>query len=190
MPSRFFASTKGLNGDNPQTNPSFWDRGVWLCPGVTSRGILGQSFQSYGYNAYGLGSDSNSLGLGGHYGITHVAHPDELQLPGGAKLPVVKPPVSVSEVVNPSEMMAIGDGFHGNGTEVFSGQDLLWRHNSYEGFRDLTPAKARHLSKANVVYCDGHVESLSLKALFENTNDAAYLRWNRDDLPHRQRLQP
>jgi len=34
------------------------------------------------------------------------------------------------KVLNPSEMMAIGDVFHGNGTEIFTGTDLFWRHNS------------------------------------------------------------
>ena len=87
-------------------------------------------------------------------------------------------------------MMAIGDGFHGNATELFSGQDLFWRHDSYIGFRDSTPAKARHLSKASVVFCDGHVEALALKILFEDTTDAALRRWNRDHLPHRELLKP
>jgi prepilin-type processing-associated H-X9-DG protein len=104
--------------------------------------------------------------------------------------PVVEPAVNVSEIMNPSEMMAIGDGFHGNGTEIFSGQDLLWRHNSYAGFRDATPAKARHLAKANVEFCDGHVESPTLTFLFEDTTDAAFVRWNRDHLPHRELVQP
>jgi prepilin-type processing-associated H-X9-DG protein len=54
-------------------------------------------------------------------------------------------------------MMAIGDGFHGNGTEIYSGQDLFWRHDSYTGFQDATSPKARHLSKANVVFCGGHL---------------------------------
>ena len=58
-----------------------------------------------------MGVNPNSLGLGGHYGFTHVIQPGQP--------PVVKPPVSVSEVTNPSEMMAIGDGFHGNGTEIW-----------------------------------------------------------------------
>jgi prepilin-type processing-associated H-X9-DG protein len=171
-----------LAGDDYRSNPSFWGKGVWLCPGVKSKGILGQDFNSYGYNAFGVGVNSNSLGLGGHYGFTHVIQ--------AGQPPVVRPPVNEPEVLNPSEMMAISDGFHGNGTEIFSGQDLFWRHNSYVGFRDATPAKARHLSKANVLFCDGHVESPTLNVLFEDTTDAALIRWNRDHLPHRELLQP
>lgn len=154
--------------------------GVWLCPGVTSTGYLKDRFTYYGYNAYGLGVNSNSWGLGGHYGFTNT-------IPSG-RLPVVKPPVTPSEVFSPSEMIAIGDGLHGNRTDIFSGQDLLWRHDSFTGFRDATPAKARHFGKANIVFCDGHVESPTIAALFEDTSDAAYMKWNRDHQPHRERL--
>jgi prepilin-type N-terminal cleavage/methylation domain-containing protein/prepilin-type processing-associated H-X9-DG protein len=172
-----------VGGANTRSAPSFRGNGVWLCPGVKSKGILGDGFSSYGYNAFGIGVSSNfSLGLGGHYGFTHVMQ--------AGQPAVVKPPVTISEVISPSEMMAIGDGFHGNRTEIFSGQELFWRHNSYIGFLDATPAKARHLAKANVVFCDGHVESPTLKSLFEDTTDAALIRWNRDHLPHRELLQP
>jgi len=168
-----------LSGGN---SPNFWNKGVWLCPGVKSKGILGQSFNSYGYNAFGVGVSSNfSLGLGGHYGFTHVLQ--------AGQPPVVKPPVMASEIANPSDMMAIGDGFHGNGTEIYSGHDLLWRHDSYTAFQDATSPKARHLAKANIVFSDGHVESPTLKSLFEDTTDTALVRWNRDHLPHRE-LQP
>jgi prepilin-type N-terminal cleavage/methylation domain-containing protein/prepilin-type processing-associated H-X9-DG protein len=172
-----------VGGANTRSAPSFRGKGVWLCPGVKSKGAQGDGFMSYGYNAFGIGVSSNSsLGLGGHYGFTHTMQEGQPA--------VVKPPVSASEVSHPSRMMAIGDGFHGNGTEIFSGQDMLWRHNSYTGFRDATRAKARHLSKANVVFCDGHVEAPTLKSLFEDTADPALMRWNRDNLPHGALLQP
>jgi prepilin-type processing-associated H-X9-DG protein len=45
-------------------------------------------------------------------------------------------------------------------------------------------------ARANVVFCDGHVESPTLKFLFEDTSDAALARWNRDHLPHREKLSP
>jgi prepilin-type processing-associated H-X9-DG protein/prepilin-type N-terminal cleavage/methylation domain-containing protein len=47
-------------------------------------------------------------------------------------------------------------------------------------------ASSRHQGKANVVFCDGHVESLPLQFLFEDTSDEALSRWNRDHLPHRE----
>jgi prepilin-type processing-associated H-X9-DG protein len=44
--------------------------------------------------------------------------------------------------------------------------------------------------KANVVFCDGHVESPTLQFLFADTSDDALSRWNRDHQPHRERLAP
>jgi prepilin-type processing-associated H-X9-DG protein len=49
---------------------------------------------------------------------------------------------------------------------------------------------SRHQGKANVVFCDGHVESPALKFLFEDTSDVALVRWNRDHQPHREKLSP
>jgi hypothetical protein len=40
------------------------------------------------------------------------------------------------------------------------------------------------------VLCDGHVESPTLKFLFADTSDEALSRWNRDHLPHREKLTP
>ena len=48
----------------------------------------------------------------------------------------------------------------------------------------------RHQGKANVLFCDSHVESPTLKFLFEDTSDEALRRWNRDHLPHREKLAP
>ena len=44
--------------------------------------------------------------------------------------------------------------------------------------------------KANVVFCAGHLESPTLNFLFADTSDAALARWNRDHLPHREKLSP
>jgi prepilin-type processing-associated H-X9-DG protein len=57
----------------------------------------------------------------------------------------------------------------------------------------LTPtrigrAMARHQGRINVLFCDGHVESPTLQYVFEETNDTALIRWNRDHQPHRDRL--
>jgi prepilin-type processing-associated H-X9-DG protein len=88
-------------------------------------------------------------------------------------------PIRESEVVTPSDMMAIGDSFHGG---VFFVREELTIPDR-EG-----RASSRHQGKANVAFCDGHVESPTLKLLFEDTGDAALRRWNRDNQPHRDRL--
>jgi prepilin-type processing-associated H-X9-DG protein len=44
----------------------------------------------------------------------------------------------------------------------------------------------RHNGRANVGFCDGHVENLPFKPLFLDTSDAALSRWNIDHQPHRK----
>ena len=44
--------------------------------------------------------------------------------------------------------------------------------------------------QANVVFCDGPVESPPLAFLFADTRTAALCRWNRGHQPHRERLAP
>jgi prepilin-type processing-associated H-X9-DG protein/prepilin-type N-terminal cleavage/methylation domain-containing protein len=158
-------------------------QGVWKCPAadkptdLQKNGEFETVYASYGYNWMGLSkdaqTDTNSLGLGGHY---------------------IWPPavrVSESEVISPSEMMAIGDGFYGGYGEIGDGSWWLWRTRGAEHLPGSTKrAYARHQGKANVVFCDGHVESPTLEFLFEDTSDAALARWNRDHQPHREKLMP
>jgi len=129
-------------------------------------------------------TDTNSLGLGGHY---------VWDFPKNTRY--TAPPVRETEVAAPSEMMAIGDGFEGGSGIIRDGVSVLWRIdnvNNYLGsaLGSTQRAYARHQSRANVVFCDGHVESPTLKFLFEDTNDAALVGWNRDHLPHREKLSP
>jgi len=139
-----------------------FETGVWHCPSAerSSDDPTNMAYASYGYNAYGI---NDPLGLGGQ----------NIRSSG-----TVAPPVSESEVANPSDMMAIGDTL--GGATFFRWMDMA---KSKQG-------NARHQGKANVVFCDGHVESPTLKFLFEDTSDAALVRWNRDHLPHREKLSP
>jgi prepilin-type processing-associated H-X9-DG protein len=141
-------------------------------------------YDEYGYNAYGLGSlaFTNSLGLSTYYWL--------------ASLPT--PRVKESEVVSPSEMFAVGDAFFGAPDVIEDGVSILGRASDSAvsshgyGFSDPESTKrsyARHQGKANVVFCDGHVESPPLPFLFTDTSDAALSRWNRDHQPHRERLE-
>jgi len=155
--------------------------GVWKCPVASkpSAWPQNQGYESYGYNAYGMSArtDTNSLGLGGHY----VWNPPR----------VPAPPVNESEVVNPSEMMAIGDGFIGGNGVIKDGVWILERTYDVTNFLSSTQRSyARHQGHANVVFCDGHVESPTLQFLFENTSNNALARWNRDHQPHREELSP
>jgi prepilin-type N-terminal cleavage/methylation domain-containing protein len=135
-------------GYDYESNTNFWNEGIWLCPGVQSKIISESGFTcSYGYNAFGIGARLSSLGLGGQYGF--------LNIPRGSKsgIPAVKPPVNESDIVNPSEMLAIGDGFEGQGSQLYDGGSLLWRENYFSGgFFPTSINDARHQGKANVVF--------------------------------------
>jgi prepilin-type N-terminal cleavage/methylation domain-containing protein/prepilin-type processing-associated H-X9-DG protein len=167
-------------GYDHRRNTNFWNEGIWLCPSVQSKVILEPGFGcSYGYNAFGLGAKLSSLGLGGHYGFLHFTNGNKNGFPD------VKPPVSESDIVSPSEMMAIGDGYMGQGNQLYGGGSLFWRENYFSGgFFPTSMNDARHQGKANVVFCDDHVESPTLQYLFEDTSDEALSRWNRNHEPH------
>jgi len=158
---------QALGISQPGTN--YYQEGVWSCPSARWSSYTLEhvgSPASYGYNRYGIlwpGNSTNAFGLQGHY---------------DPALHIWKP-IAESEVVVPSDMMAIGDCV--NGSVEFSREDLA-KAEKYGNF--LT----RHQRKANVVFCDGHVESPKLSFLFEDTGYAALVRWNRDHLAHRDRL--
>ena len=151
----------GLGVSKPPTNRLA--EGVWRCPSDP----WGGSQISYGYNVFGGGRvgnlRTNALGLAGHFTPTFAT----------------PTPTAESEVVSPSDMMAIGDTFFG--LVFFMRRDLEYLDRI--GF-----ASSRHQGRANVLFCDGHVESPTLEFLFVDTTDAALVRWNRDHLPHRDRL--
>jgi len=163
--------------------PNYPRPGIWHCPSA----YLPQGFEGYadyGYNGYGLTTktDTNSLGLGGHH-IWYDYNTGVMHDPA--------PPIRESEVASPSEMMAMGDGFRGGNSIIQDGLSFLWRTYGVQDYLGSTKrAYARHQGKANVVFCDGHVESPKLQFLFEDTSDAALSRWNRDHQPHREKLSP
>lgn len=156
-------------------------KGVWHCPAASRPSVFpnNRGYLDYGYNGYGMSelNGTNMLGLGGHK--------------GGFATGSLAPPVAESEIICPSEMMAIGDGFKGGNDVIEDGVFGLWRTRDAQDYLGSTKrAKSRHQGKANVLFCDGHVESPTLKFLFEDTSDAALSRWNRDHQPHRERLAP
>jgi prepilin-type processing-associated H-X9-DG protein/prepilin-type N-terminal cleavage/methylation domain-containing protein len=162
---------EGLNSARPSTN--FQRFGVWRCPSAqwSAAMLVGNAdlstFCDYGYNddkfsGSGWTDSTNKFGLEGHYS------------PAANMESVPFKPISESEVVVPSEMFAIGDCFEANG--------LLMR-KSIEAFESSGNVRTRHQRKANVVFCDGHVGSPTLKLLFEENGDAALAHWNRDNHP-------
>ena len=76
-------------------------------------------------------------------------------------------PVRENAIKMPSDMIAFGDGNSLVLSPVTS--------NDY-------PA-GRHNAKANVAFCDGHVEA-KRPAQWTGKNEAVRSRWNNDHLPH------
>jgi prepilin-type processing-associated H-X9-DG protein/prepilin-type N-terminal cleavage/methylation domain-containing protein len=167
-------------GYDDHSDTNWWQKDIWRCPSAPAKVI--QDGFSYGYNAFGIGPETNSLGLGGTSRYVRV---------GNVYEPIAAPLEKESVIVNPSEMMAIGDGFAYNGAKLFQG-DTLERYDdvSADVYPPTSLSDPRHQGKANVVFCDGHVESPTLPFLFTDTSDAALSRWNRDHQPHRERLSP
>jgi prepilin-type processing-associated H-X9-DG protein/prepilin-type N-terminal cleavage/methylation domain-containing protein len=165
---------EGLGISQPSTN--FQRGGVWRCPSAQwSAPMLNgndlNQFTDYGYNddkfsGKGPRDSTKKFGLEGHY------------VPGKDLASASFRPIAESEVVVPSDMMVIGDCFEAN---------ALFTRQPIEFFADLGNVLTRHQGNANVVFCDGHVESPALKFLLENTSDAALARWSRDHQPHRDK---
>lgn len=169
-----------LGKESSSHDAQFDSKGIWKCPSLERPANYpsNQEYYSYGYNTYGiLGApgDTNSLGIGRQFGMSKIS----------------APPVTESQVASPSEMMALGDGFYGNGTSIYVTAHLLGRSLGFPSLLPITTEpQLRHQGKANVAFCDGHVESPTLQFLFADTSDAALRRWNRDHQPRRERLAP
>jgi prepilin-type N-terminal cleavage/methylation domain-containing protein/prepilin-type processing-associated H-X9-DG protein len=151
----------GFGITEPVSN--FWQTGVWRCP---SDNLLKESEVSYGYNAFGnlrIGNHTNNFGFLGHY----------------TESSGTLTPIGESEVVSPADMMIVSES---RGGQFMRSLEYNFR---WDGRLHL-----RHQDVANVLFCDGHVESPKLKLLFDDTSDAALVRWNRDHQPHRDRINP
>lgn len=147
--------------------------GVWICPAVGTNAV------SYGYNWNGLGQGT-AYGLGG-FGPLPWAGTSFRQA------------VGESLVESPADMIALADGFSdladGGRRKIMDNRGL----NRYALRPDpdrVGSAWKRHQRKMNVAFCDGHVEFPKVDALFHDNGDAALRRWNRDNQPHREALQP
>jgi prepilin-type N-terminal cleavage/methylation domain-containing protein/prepilin-type processing-associated H-X9-DG protein len=174
----------------------------FLCPSYLH---LGGAFfplnNCYAYNVQGFGQDFltdgySCLGLGG-------------DVMGGSGNGAWVRPVRESAVVQPSDMVAIADApvtgpagelnFTGN-DNLSQGVVLEFWYGSGLGFSgQIPPAKysgtrscigKRHGQRWNVVFCDGHVETLSNPQLWDNFSDAVLMRWFRNHQANRDLFGP
>ena len=153
-----------------------------LVLGVNSIGFefmagQGINITSYGYNVAGY--NIGNLGLGG------------IDL----KLGVTRE----SEIKVPSDMIAVGDALFARlGSYIVPTGYYLGRVDgmsfyvsgsteAVDPYLKMTKAaEDMHDRHGNVMFCDGHVEAPTFKALFFDTDDAALRRWNKDNEPHRR----
>jgi prepilin-type N-terminal cleavage/methylation domain-containing protein/prepilin-type processing-associated H-X9-DG protein len=146
--------------------------GALNCPAFRARD-RGPSSVEYGYNYEGYAD----LGLG----------PDVfVGRPGNVF-------VKEQDVAFPSDMIAAGDALKRVGPYVFESSTSLARVAKnfdpstwalQDGPTLQRRAQKRHNGQINLLFCDGHVQNLSLqKAFFEDT-DEQLARWNRDHEPH------
>jgi len=164
---------------------------VWVCPWYNRvRGWVGPSSYSYGYNIVGAinAASRGYLGLSGSW-------------TNGVFVPIRE-----SQVVNPSEMIALGDAVLV--TDSIGGGGPIRGWLGLTGyFGDLTPTivgsiipglpandsavrgmKQRHAGRWNMGFCDGHIESLRPSSLFNTNNLDQRRRWNNDHQPHAETL--
>jgi prepilin-type processing-associated H-X9-DG protein/prepilin-type N-terminal cleavage/methylation domain-containing protein len=162
--------------------------GVFCCPAAVNWQAGDTGNDDYGYNSYGLTwigphgvkNPATALGLGGH---AIFASSDS--------------PVRPSEVLAPSDTVAIGDAFAGSKGILL---DCVWivsrnrdwigsPEQQYVNFVQITKlVYARHQGRANMVFGDGHVATLTLNFLAQDTSHEALACWNRDHQPHQEQL--
>ncbi|MGO8701978.1 MAG: type II secretion system protein [Limisphaerales bacterium] len=170
-------------------SPLQWTNRAYHCPGyrgdisVYAGTLPHDPVGSYAYNASGVGAyDSRaSLYVKGiaRYGLgdTHKHHP----------------PTSQSQIVAPSEMLAIGESRHRGESQVSNASGVFVMYcGNFAGspwgvlfpsyYYGSPPLPQRHGTNYNQLFCDGHVTAMNPRILFNPTNSAAL--WNYDHQPH------
>ena len=136
-------------------------------------------YMDYGYNAVGLGGMASEPHLG-------------LGFKGKSSTPVPE-----GDVNSPARMIAYGDGFKAWNNVIIDNQwpgrapsALKEKKKNPKLYRKAEKrVRRRHSGHVHFVFCDGHTERMTIEEAFFETNGAALSRWNRDNKPHRKRIQ-
>lgn len=184
------------------------DSGIHVCPAYSQLGGVYTILEGgYAYNADGVEQPASllyeGLGLGGQrFPVTNYL---------GKFVPSYVVPIRENGVLAPADMIAVGDsiiirGFPGSpiaglvaGYKDFGlgarpyiqsvWVELRLTGNAYPLPRmkeHIELRRRRHQGKWNVVFCDGHVETLTTRQLFDARQDRVLARWNNDHQPHRE----
>ncbi len=152
-----------------------WYQNEFQCPAYRGLFDVYPDIGSYGYNAFGsdFSATSTCLGLGVSPGQTSY---------------LLQSPVSDSQVLFPSEMVAITDARNFFGEDPKIGQPF-WGYNwAQPGLHRPVPIAytlqrpPQHGQSFNVLFCDGHMASMRVLDLFSLTKNAPI--WNNDHQRH------
>jgi prepilin-type processing-associated H-X9-DG protein len=152
---------------------------LFNCPSAKAPSDLGVNggYFSYGYNSDGIvGSASDKpLGLGGY---------------GSEAGGIYPPPVKAAAVVNPAEMIAIGDSFLGSPPDIAEGRygNIGLRLGVAVQSGETARAMSRHDKQGMFLFCDSHVQATSLDRLYIKPQQNLARFWNRDNKPHLERF--
>jgi len=165
-------------------------RGVYSCPGYNR---IGGEYRIVGDSAIG------AYGYTANESVLPVIVPPTGTSGGSIRFLTLGgpgPPVSESEVVVPSHMLAIGDSQMtsplGEPPDRITGAfiaPLPQNHLVVNLAVDevYKTALRRHSGRWNMGFCDGHVEHGLTRAFFDWSSDDVAKRWSRDNIAHRTR---
>jgi prepilin-type processing-associated H-X9-DG protein len=127
------------------------------------------------YNAYGLGrrTETEPLGLAG-------------MTPVGS---YIVGPVAESSIAAPANLITMGDGVRGWDATYEDGVGIVARSSEAAEYAHSNErVRTRHQNRLMMLFADSHVTAVPLPKLFADRSDDALAMWNRDGLPHRERL--
>jgi prepilin-type N-terminal cleavage/methylation domain-containing protein/prepilin-type processing-associated H-X9-DG protein len=155
-----------------------WSNRAFHCPGYTAaiaapwRKDAVDRLGSYAYNTWGVRTPNTTRGV---FGLGPIQF---WETAPGVKVRAV----SESQVAAPSELLAMGDSLLKVGMK--GGQDVWGCVNAFGGELIAAPYAARHGSKDNQVFVDGHVSSRAPRELYGPEKTARL--WNYDHRPHEE----
>ncbi len=173
---------------------------VWACPGYNRvKGVFpfNDNEGSYFYNGFGVGTEGNAptkLGLGGSQTSVTESAPasviptreDEVTKPSDA-ISTGDANLDCKSGLNGSLLCIYGDEFPIDASVGISGiyrEQVLWQTVRPFSQALIQAVQRRHGARWNVGFCDGHVENLQGKDLWNYSNPGVACRWNIDHQPH------
>jgi prepilin-type processing-associated H-X9-DG protein len=174
------------------------NNGLYLCPSQ-ARLVQNPTFDpdywpsigSYAYNDHGVAWGYQALlhnvfmGIGG--GFTHPNPAVTSDFLG----------TKDTQVLMPSRMIALGDASLGSEGTGWALLDDGFAYHTNMDMEDrptaatapaLAKRQQRHGGRWNILFCDGHVELLKTRTIFDYHQDEVLRLWNYDNQPHRELL--